>query len=454
VKQNKCGWWKIAVPIVLVLVILAGGLWLVGSRVVAPKAVLTSALTKVFTQLDARFRGDPLWILAKTVDAEGKYTADIKLETEQDLLGHVVYDMTVQTDGRSHRILASGNAATGTSAMDLSLYLDDKFMAVSSEDLVKGNYYGITYDTFTSDLQKIPLLRMMVSDSLLEQWNSGVQNIQKQMSRTYAMPQIPELSAEDLHKLLLGIAAMPSEKGRESLLLGDTAVDCQRLDFRLSGKEVDALLAAFTDGAYREDAVVTVSFYLYQETLVRLMLHCEEGASTLDYSLHLGMDPGSELLTFQGIENRDGDYTEFLLGVTTEQTEDRYAETWNIHRSSGKWDGTSGEESKTESLSFEWAPDTGHMVLKPNGVDKPIVLNFSETENGFRLETDEFTQLMRAVVRNTEPAGAEKKASCSMTVTKGSDITVPAYRNLDQWSMEDFLLLLGGIGSLIGIRIQ
>lgn len=445
-KQNKREWWKIAIPIVLVLMTLMGGLWFVGSRVVTPKA-LTSALSKAFAQLDARFHGDPLKILAKTVDAEGKYTADIKLEKDQELLGRVTYDMTVQTDGSSHRILASGNAATGASAMDLSFYLDDRFMAVSSEDLVEGKYYGITYDTFTSDLQEIPLLRMMVSDSLMEQWNSGVQNIRKQMSRTYAMPQIPELSTEDLQKLLLGIAAMRCEKGRESLSLGNTAVDCQRLDYRLNGKEVDALLAALTDGAYGENAAVTVSFYLYQESLVRLKLHCEEGVSTLDYSLYLGMDPGSEPLTFQGIENQDGDRTEFVLGVATEQREGRYAETWNLHQSSGK-------ERKTESFSFEWEPDTGHMVLNLNGSDDPITLNFSETENGFRLETNDFSRLMRAVTQDPEPAGAEKKVSCSMTVAKGSDIAVPAYRNLDQWSMEDFLLLLGGIGSLIGIRIQ
>ena len=40
-----------------------------------------------------------------------------------------------------------------------------------------------------------------------------------------------------------------------------------------------------------------------------------------------------------------------------------------------------------------------------------------------------------------------------MTIRKGSEISIPEYKNLDQWSLDDLKVLLGGIGSLIGIWV-
>ena len=39
-----------------------------------------------------------------------------------------------------------------------------------------------------------------------------------------------------------------------------------------------------------------------------------------------------------------------------------------------------------------------------------------------------------------------------MTVRKGSAITTPKYKNLDEWSLDDLLVLLGSIGGLLGFR--
>ena len=39
-----------------------------------------------------------------------------------------------------------------------------------------------------------------------------------------------------------------------------------------------------------------------------------------------------------------------------------------------------------------------------------------------------------------------------MTVRKGAAITPPDYKNLDKWSLDDLLILLGSIGGLLGFK--
>lgn len=443
-EKRKFKLWLLVIPVLLILVILTAVFWDAILIHVAPKMVLTSALTKAFSQLEERFQDDPLLILARSIDPEGKYTADMALETEKEILGKVTYDMTVQTDGVSHQLFAKGLAKTADKTLNLSLYMDAGFMAVSSEDLVKGNYYGITYDTFASDLRKIPLLNLMVSDSLLSQWDASVQGIREQMNRTYALPKLPQTSQEDVRKLLLGIVAMPCEIEKCSVLLDGNAITCHKLEYRVSGKQVGELLSQATGGAYLEDTVVTASFYLYQKAIVKMMLSCEDGESAINYGISLGLNPTEDVLTLQGIESNNGQYDEFIANVTTQRGENSYAETWNIHK-------TAEGVDKKISFSFEWNPTSGAMVLKSGA--STVSLNLTETENGFRLVTDDLAQLMQIAMQNAQTSTKDSKVKCTMTVAKGSEIITPAYKNLDQWSLEDFLVLLGGIGSLFGINI-
>lgn len=444
VEKRKFKWWLLVIPVLLFFAVLTAVFWDAIWLRVAPKAVLTSALTKAFSQLEERFREDPLLIVARSADPEGKYTADLTLETERELLGKVTYDMTVQTDGVSHQLLAKGLAKTADKELDLSVYMDSGFMAVSSEDLVKGNYYGITYETFASDLRKIPLLNFMVSDSLLAQWDASVQNIQEQMSRTYALPALPEISQEDTRKLLLGVAAMPCEIEKCSVLLDGNAVTCHKLDYRVSGEQVGNILSQATNRDYPSDTSVTVSFYLYQNCVIKLMLSCEAGESAVSYSLSLGMNPGEDTLLLQEIDSSDGQFKELITSVSTQRSESSYEETWNIRK-------TEEGNSSAVSVSFEWNPTSGDMVLQSGGA--AVSLNLTETENGFCLVTDDFVQLIKIATQSVSTSTGSGKIPCTMTITKGSEISVPAYKNLDQWSLEDFLVLLGGIGSLLGIHI-
>lgn len=437
--------WLLGIPVILLLGILvvffqdAILIW------VAPKAVLTSALNDLFSQLEQRFHGDPLLIVAGTFNPEGKYTIDMEMETEKELLGPVIYDMTLQTDGTAHQFFADGTASTSSKAMDLTMYLDTDFMAVSSENLVGGTYYGITYDTFASDMRKIPLLNFLISDSLLSQWEDSVREIQANMSRTYALPGIPETSNGDMRKALLGIAALPCKTQKCTTQLEDTAVTCYKLDFSVSGQQMEQLLSTISAG--EENGAAVVSFYLFENSVIKISLLYEAEETVLQYSLDLGQTPKDNPLTLQGTQSRDGHQEEWTIAVATQYGDNRYTETWNIQKGSG-------ETERKVSVAFDWNPFSGDLTLKTSASKEPCSLNLTATENGFRLETDDLTRLMRALSLDGPSGQEDGKSSCTMTVSKGSEIVTPEYKNLDQWSMEDFLVLLNGVGSLLGVRAQ
>lgn len=72
-------------------------------------------------------------------------------------------------------------------------------------------------------------------------------------------------------------------------------------------------------------------------------------------------------------------------------------------------------------------------------------LQLAETETGFQIITPDLDNLLGW--------GSGKVRACTMTIAKGAEITPPGYKNLSQWSLEDLLVLLSGVGSLFGLQI-
>ena len=442
-KRKNKRWWILVISAIFVIGILAAIFWDAIMIRVAPKAVLSSALSDVFSQLETRFQDNPLVTLVKFIDPEGKYTANVNLETSNPILGTVNYDMKVQTNGIQHQLFAEGNAGTSDKNLEFSLYLDPDFMAVSSQELVDGKYYGITYDTFSADIRSIPLLSFFVSDNILSQWDTSVQNVQEQMNRDFTIPQIPKVSEEDIQTLFLGILAMPCEIEERSISADDSFLVCKAISYTATGAQVNEFLA---DALYAEDAALTVTFYLHQKTLVQIRFSCISESQSDSYTLYLGMDPSVELLYLQALQNKSGIKNDTTLTLETQRGEDRYVESWNICRSSNGF-------SENKTLSYDWASSSGTMRVTYSDMSQSMELNLAETENGLRIETEDLRQILRLIGANKQEGSASEPVPCVMTVGRGSQITTPAYRNLNQWSLEDFWTLLSGVGSWIGIDL-
>lgn len=438
-KKGKVKYWVPALLMLLALAAVFGG---VAGRRICAKSKLTSALNHVFSQLGERFENDPLLIAAKCYDPEGKYSSHLEAAARHDLLGTITYNMTVDVDRRAHQVRADGTAQTGKQTVNLLLYLDPDFMAVSSDELMAGEYYGITYDTFASDLRKIPMLDFIVSDALLERWDASVQEIQEKVSRESNLPQIPEVRNEELRKLLLGIAAMPCQVLKSDIIVDGENLACTELDYTIAGEQIDRVLSRLAGDGYVGSTDVVCSFYLHEDSLVRVTFSGTAEEQPFLCCMDLGLDPLHDPLSLTGSH---GASQSLSVTVTTQSTENRYAESWDIYTVS------EGKE-KDHSFAFDWEPHSGLLNFRCGKLSAPLSLILQGTENGMRLETKDLGFLIGLLLQEEEADSSQ--VSGILTISKGSAIEVPAYKNLDEWSMQDFLTLLAGVGSLMGIQLE
>lgn len=436
--------WIILLPVLAVVIIITVIFWDAILIRIAPKVVLTTVLTDVFSQLDERFQDDPLLILLKSVDPEGKYTADIELTASNKLLGSVSYDMDLQTNGNAHQLHTEGTAVTSGSQLDFSLYADADFLAVSSNDLLSGTYYGITYDSFYEDIRSIPLLSLFISNKMLTQWNDSIQNVQDFMSQDYTIPQIPEVSKEDVHKLLLGILALPCEIENTSISADASFLNCYAISFHISGNYASMLPTNTSD---ENDATVIVTFYLYENTLLKVQVKCTSDKYSALYALDLGSNPAEDTICMEGITQNDATFHSFSLSVETQHPENQYHEIWNLTTNSNGI-------TQATSLEYDYNLSTGVLNLTTNKANTPVKMYLSETENGIQIQTDHLESLIALFSEDAAETDSKDQISCLATIAKGSQITTPTYKNLDQWSLEDFWLLLSNLGVLVGIQIE
>lgn len=402
----------------------------------APKAVLTTALQETITQLQERFENDPVLLVLNTLDPEGKQTVDVKLETEQPYLGKIQYDMVLRTE--PHRLSGNGVIRGDQRELNLAVYADVDFTAVSSDELVSGQYYGITYDTFLQDVQKIPLLTWLTGDVVLQKWNSNVLRIQKSMEEGYPVVQLPVLASDDLLKLLLYVIAAPSDTQEVRITINEEVVDGYKISYSLNDPEILNQLQQIMDLENANSVDTAVDFYLYEKRLVALDLTVETETAKKQICLDLGTDILVEPITATIISEEGSAISRKDIRVETDPEASVFSERWEFC-STGRED---------VSIYYEWEPDSGDMLLSINDSEM-IPLKFSGTEDEIRIEADDLTDIFHHIKKyNFE--NNKQTVSGSVIVRKGSEITTPVFRNLDQWSMDDFWILMEGLGSLIG----
>ncbi len=412
----------------LLLPLLAGGavlgflFWDTLLLYLAPKTVLTGSAVRLLGELEERFSKSPAALLLEYYEPQGRYTVQLEASTENPLMGTIAFDLTVQTDGTAHSLLAQGSAGTTGNDLDVSLYLSDSVLAVSSKDLVQGTWYGLTYDSFRQDIRSIPLLQYVITDSLISRWEQSLRNIQSAMQSSWTGPDISALETEDARQYLTALLLLPGKVSRDQVKLECLWVDCFRIDYTVDAQQLN-----------RQDATASVSFYLYENRIVQLEFYYSEGADRVNGTVFLGVDPTTEPLSLSWKQTRNGVYSEKTISQWTDSREGRNAEAWTVQ--------TNGTAT---TLDYTWNRETGDMVLSVNG-GTAAALNLTQTPEGLRLHTGEPETLLPEL---------DSIDSCTLTIQKGAEFTPPEYKKLDAWSLEDFWTLLGGIGSLFGLKAE
>lgn len=449
----KIRWWMILIAALLIIALILGIFWDAILLHVMPGAVLSKSLISLFSRLEERLEGSPLTLLASGFDESGCNTAQMELHTDNALLGEVRYLMHVQTCGAPRQFQASGTVTSNGTLLELSVYADQNFAAVSSETLLDGAYYGITYDSFSQDIRSIPILPLLVGEKNIKNWEESVDSLQSRMNRSY---ETPHFSADDIKNTMIGLLALKPQITRGHLSLDGQEREVHAVTFTASGPEIASaaenykeylsseLLALLEHFRSDGSSSVSATFYLSKRDIVKFSCAISLKEDHLELELDLGKNPETSPVSMAAIHRSGGNLNKWLVDVDTEYDDQHYAESCSIvHIENGK--------QKRHSLRYFWDRSSGDMTLRREGEDeREVSLNLQSAGEGFRIETDQF----ESVVSLLDEHPAEGSSRCVMTVTAGGETEVPDYKNIDQWSGEDLVILLTGIGSLFGLQTQ
>lgn len=432
--ERKMKWWLIPILLIVTVAVVAALFWDSLSMYLAPKTALRSALNHTWETLEERFRGSPLLLLGNALQEDGLNTWQMELTTTDDLLGEVRYHMTAQTQMAPKRILAKGTALTGGTTLDLSLYLDDTFAAVSSDSLLSSNYYGITYDTFPQEIRSNAILAFVLGQDTIAELEASVASLQETMSGDIVIPRIPE---EDIRTALMGIYALKAQVTKESLTLTGGEQECFCVSFQATGEEIlkAAELAQMELPFVLEaSSVLKASFYLLENTVVECRMDLNGGEEDAHIVLMPNRNPATDGILLQ-VELPE---LAFTAVVSTICSEDTYTEQLLISQPSG------GEAT----IWYSWESDGDLQLSRKDAASEwSVSASLTETEDGFRLETGDIDGVL-AILTDHED---EADNPCTLTVGKGEAFVTPDYKNFDQWSLEDILSLFGSIGGLLGL---
>lgn len=401
----KKRWWLLmaAVVILTVSIVIC---WDALVMLALPQIPLGKALDSALATLEERYQESPLPILLRGYDERGQQTLQVNLSDDGVPMG----TLDAGVDLKENRMLLRGVFPEGSKLRGLDLYLDRNVTAVTAETLLGGGYYGITYETFSEDLQSIPLVALLVPDKLKEEWAESVAGLQGKMDRTISLPSIPQIRSEDLHKLPMGLWAMrpkvSAEDGR------------WKITYQLKEKTAAFLWEQVMGTTASGDIQIMAVFYMQGKSLVQVDLNIAAGAQQATGTVILGDAPRDADLAIN-VASGEGKSLAIHICPEGERSTIRLGE---------------------KQYAYEWSSATKELTLYLPGKEA-VTMTLRTAEKGFCVQSDNILTLLE----NSPISGFD----CDMTVSKGASIPTPEFKNLDQWSLEDLMIFLNGVWTVI-----
>ena len=432
----KRKWWLILVAVIVALLVTAAFFWQTLLLYFAPNLILAGALKDRISELEARFSVSPISVLARGIDPAGRNQADLQLMVSNERIGTIQYDMNLQMEQKPKRILAAGNVTFQNTTMDLSLYLDKDFAAVSSKGILAGNFYGLTYDTFSQDIRANKWISMLVGESVLQSWETKVNSLQDIMRDTVV---ISDISGTNVKNLAMGILALDADVERISVDTNGSKEVYHVISYETTGQEIATGLEYLDmklPAGLTPDDDVEISFWMQEGQICKIEIEAEGREVDIFWGIAPISTVSPDDIYVQYFENGNVQ----TLHVHSEQHEDMLQE--NIIYTNNE---------KTE-ISYSWNAISGDlsMNVEAKGEGHLLAMKLMPAENGFSVQTEDFGALLHLLTGTH----AFQHSSCTMTVSRGSAFETPDYKNFTNCSLEDLLTLLSGIGSLIGINLS
>lgn len=421
---------RIVVIVFFCIAMVAGAVVLLGNSIImvfAPKLILSSAIQQAMAQLEQRWVESPFAVLAKAYDSSGKSTSVVNLSIEDDFLGEMEFDFDLQTNFLENQILAIGTIQGEKLSFDASIFLNQKYAAVSSQALLQGGYYGITYSTFSQDLSQIPFSSFLLPKETIAGWKKKVDDIGQWMNQSRTFPEIPEISEDNLQLLTIGILAMECDISREERIVDSQSVQCYRYCYSANGSQVQPLIKILLGTQSEKEGNIRADFYLENKKLVGIEIVVSSDGDHASYTLNLSEDILHGPISF-GFLRRNGNLSStFSAAVYPGQKEERGAETISIN---------------DIGFSYKWDRVSGALQLSIPG-KQDITLFISSMDDVVSISIEDLSPVWNSL--------EGKRSRCDLAIKKGSSIVAPAYKNLDEWSFQDLLTLLTGVGTVLDI---
>lgn len=473
-------WWMIAAPAVLVVVLVVALLWNTIAFAVAPEAVLAGALAKTGAKLEDRSEGTPIALISKAAESmEDNAKMAVVVDYSDEYTGNLNVDAQMLVDMKNKRLLLDGSMSLDGETVDAKFYMDALCAALGSDRFTDGAYYGITYETFSDDLRKCFLYEYM-DDESIEQMEMAVDMVEEY----WAMLGEEEDSTLDeayLEILTEYYESMEMETGSEKLSIDGKNRSCKTVSYTTTwGDFVDMYVqiveTMVEDPAYRSyvesyvaaynaensyygmeitvdeminsvietaetmddyfDGDITAVFYLYKNTVAAmdLIMVLDDGTDEVEIlaQVLLGENPAKDDIEILVEANADGESLEFEVICTKETDGKEVIETVSFS-------GDSGYEKIGAELGYVWDAESGDLELSVSAssdgerVSYDMDLILLEVEDGFNLTIEDVVDLFPA-----DTFYEEFHCGVSVTLSKGEEISVPAYSNIDAWTEDEF----------------
>lgn len=406
---------------------------------IAPKMVLQSALRETVCELENRFDGHPLMVLAELLDEKGRYCADLELTFPDPLWGISQYRGDLQIDFSDHRIKTQGIVINEEDSHRFSVYLDREIAALQTDQMDNEKFYAVEYDSFSSDLKSIPLLSYFLENSLLSKWESGLGKVEELMGKTVPTPGRIQISPEMIEGVLKGILLLPCRVERSDCWLDSRYSSC-KITYSLD-ERTKMLLERGGVRLNPELEEATVSFILYRNSLVQINAEAVVGSEVKECCFFLMEDATVGKAGLKYSVSRQGEANEISVSLSSNRGKESLTESWDI-----SWNADG--RSNSIDLDYTWQSDSGKLFLK-NAEGKGAFFVMKTTDNGLLFSSDDFMSLP-AIFDSEKNKSSLLRMSGTVILRKGSPVAVPDYKPLKECSLEEFAGLLMVLAPVFG----
>lgn len=432
--MKKRALWGILAAVTAVWIVSVAVYWDTILMYAAPQIPIQAAFGQVCDDLEARYQESPIPILLGGYDENGLQAVSLELRTPDGGVG----TLKVQADLKNNQIFAEGTLPGEAGLGEIGLYLNRDYAALTSETLLAGGYYGFRYDAFSQEIQArvvgletlmanisyyLPKAMYQEAEAALntlrtsaEKMNEAVENLQENMSWEISLPSVPELHMEAIRSAPAALWALRGKVSTVEAEVNGKTLPCCKVVYTVEGETAQLLWEQLSEKPFPQDAMLQLTFWLHQKSLVKLELTASAEGERMSGTLILGED------------FRKDDLSLNLMAPAGK----------NISADLRQQDLTASVNGK--HYAYQWDSQTGRMTIKlPER--NPVALNLSKSGNGFRVETSQLDKLLKL----NYLSGCDGVA----VVTKGEDIQPPEYKDMEMWSLKDLLILLNGVWNVI-----